>query len=60
MSDPSKHVILGSRSAEKGATALKDLQSQGLPGAVELLQIDVSSEDSIASAVQEVESRHDR
>ena len=60
LSDSSKHVLLGSRSVQKGEAALKELQSQKLPGTVELLQIDVSSEDSIIAAAKKVESNHGR
>ncbi len=60
LSDESKHVLLGSRSAEKGEAAVKDLQSQNSPGTVELLQLDVTSEKSVAAAAKEVESKHGR
>jgi NAD(P)-dependent dehydrogenase (short-subunit alcohol dehydrogenase family) len=60
LSDATKHVLLGSRSVEKGTTAVKDLRSRGLPGSVELLQIDVSNEDSITAAAKEVEEKHGR
>ncbi|KAF2848573.1 putative short-chain dehydrogenase [Plenodomus tracheiphilus IPT5] len=60
LSDATKHVLLGSRSVEKGTTAVKDLASRSLPGSIELLQIDVSNEDSITAAAKEVEARHGR
>lgn len=60
LSDASKHILLGSRSIEKGEAAVKDLQSLNLPGAVELLQIDVADEDSINAAAKRVESKHGR
>ncbi|ROV93968.1 hypothetical protein VSDG_06237 [Cytospora chrysosperma] len=60
LSDASKHVLLGSRSAERGGQAVKDLQSRGLPGTVELLQLDMSSQDSILAAAKRVESEHGR
>jgi NAD(P)-dependent dehydrogenase (short-subunit alcohol dehydrogenase family) len=53
-------MLLGSRSVEKGEAAVKDLQSRGKPGTVELLQVDVSSEDSIRSAANTVETKHGR
>ena len=58
--DPKTHVLLGSRSTEKGEAAVKDLQSQGLSGTVGLLKIDVDSEDSISSAAEQVQSTHGR
>ena len=54
------HVLLGSRSTEKGEAATSDLQSKGLSGTVELLNIDVDSEESIASAAEKVERTHGR
>ncbi|ROV90508.1 hypothetical protein VMCG_09806 [Cytospora schulzeri] len=60
LSDVSKHVLLGSRSAEKGEHAIKALQSRGLPGTVELLSIDIASKDSILAAAKKVEGEHGR
>ena len=60
LSNASNHVLLGSRSVEKGKAAVKELQSRNLPGTVELIQIDVASEDSIFAAAKEVESKHAR
>jgi NAD(P)-dependent dehydrogenase (short-subunit alcohol dehydrogenase family) len=60
LSDSSKHVLLGSRSIEKGEAAVKDLQSQKQPGTVELLQVDVASDESITAAAKRVESKHGR
>lgn len=58
--DSKKHVLLGSRSIEKGENALKELQSQQPKGTVEVIQVDVASEDSVAAAAKEVENRHGR
>jgi NAD(P)-dependent dehydrogenase (short-subunit alcohol dehydrogenase family) len=60
ISDSTKYVLLGSRSFEKGEAAVKDLQFRYQPGTVELLQIDVTSEESIANAAKTVESEHGR
>ena len=60
LSDSSKHVLLGSRSAKKGEDAVKDLQSRNLPGTVELLQVDVASDESITAAAEMVGSKHGR
>ena len=46
--------------AEKGDAAVKDLHSRKQPGTVELLQLDVASEESITAAAKTVESRHGR
>jgi NAD(P)-dependent dehydrogenase (short-subunit alcohol dehydrogenase family) len=60
ITDPSKHVLLGSRSVEKGEAAVKELQSRNQPGTVELLQVDVNSDESIIAAAKSVESKHGR
>lgn len=45
---------------EKGEAAVKDLESRNLPGSVELLQLDVSDEESIKAAAKTVEAKHGR
>ncbi len=60
LSEPSNHILLGSRSVKKGEAAVQDLQSRKLPGTVELLQIDVTDEESIAAAAKSVESKYGR
>ena len=39
---------------------MKELKSKNLPGGLELLQIDVDDEESVAKAAKEVESKHGR
>ncbi|KAI6905611.1 hypothetical protein KC318_g10172 [Hortaea werneckii] len=56
LADKTKHVILGSRSLEKGEKAVKDLKSRNLPGSVELLQLDITDPQSIEAAVKTVEN----
>ena len=58
--DKSKHVIIGSRSVERGEAALKELQSLDLPGSAEMLQLDVTSTDSIVAATKSVEANYGR
>ena len=60
LSNASNHVLLGSRSVEKGEAAVKNLQSRNLPGTVELLQVDVDSDESITAATKTVERKHGR
>ena len=60
VADASKHVLLGSRSEEKGKAAVKELESLKHPGSVELLHVDVDSEDSIAAAAKSVDAKHGR
>lgn len=60
IADKTKHVIMSSRSIEKGEKALKALQSHNLPGSAELIQIDVDQRESIEAAAKKVESIHGR
>ncbi|KAF4548717.1 Short chain dehydrogenase-like protein 40 [Elsinoe fawcettii] len=60
LADPSKHVLLGARSASKGEAAVKELQALKLPGTIELLLIDVTDQKSVDEAAAQVESRHGR
>jgi len=54
------HILIGARSASKGAAAVQHLQSQNHPGTCELLQIDQTDDDSIAAAAKTVEDKHGR
>jgi NAD(P)-dependent dehydrogenase (short-subunit alcohol dehydrogenase family) len=60
LAEKSNHVLLGSRSVQKGEAAVKDLESRKLPGTVELLQLDVSDEQSIANAAKTIQEKHGR
>lgn len=51
-------VLLGARSPEKGEAAIKDLKSRNLPGRVELVTIDISSDDSVTTAAKHVEEKY--
>jgi NAD(P)-dependent dehydrogenase (short-subunit alcohol dehydrogenase family) len=57
LSDKTKHVLLCSRSIDKGELAVKNLQSRELPGTVHL---DVTSEESISAAAKTVEEKYGR
>ncbi|KAK1244170.1 hypothetical protein MKX08_002308 [Trichoderma sp. CBMAI-0020] len=52
------HVLMGSRDPQRGIDAAKQLQEQGLD--VEPITIDITSENSIAQAVQQVTSKFGR
>lgn len=56
--EPTWHVLLCSRSLEKGEAALNRLKSYGLPGTVELVQIDVTEDSTIVRAGKDAESVH--
>lgn len=54
------HILLGSRSVEKGQKALNDLRSSNassLKGSISVLQIDVTDQNSIAAAKEEVQTK---
>lgn len=54
------HTIMASRSLEKGQKALSSIQASSPPGSISLVQLDINSDDSIAAAVKEVQSKHGR
>ena len=56
--EPTWHVLLGSRSTEKGQAAIDRLRSYALPGTVELVQIDVTEDKTIVRAGKDAESDH--
>ena len=58
MAKGSYHVLLGSRSPEKGNAALKGLQSRNLPGSVEMIPLDVTDDETIERAAKTVERDH--
>ncbi|KAI3320645.1 putative short-chain dehydrogenase [Xylariaceae sp. AK1471] len=60
LADSSFHVLLGARLIEKGQVAIKNLQSRNLPGAVELVQLDVANEDSVSAAAKLIGKTHGR
>ena len=57
-STKSYHILLGSRSMEKGETAIKKLQEEcsGSSNTVELLQVDLDQDESIEKAYEQVKS----
>jgi NAD(P)-dependent dehydrogenase (short-subunit alcohol dehydrogenase family) len=57
---PTWHVLLGSRSIEKGYAALKRLDSLNLPGTVEVVQLDVADDNTIVRAGKDAAAAHGR
>ncbi|KAK6076970.1 (+)-neomenthol dehydrogenase 1 [Seiridium cupressi] len=53
------HVIIGSRTLAKGNAAVDGLKAEGFDG-VETVQVDVTSEESLATAAKTVTERHGR
>lgn len=55
---PNYHCIMASRSLEKGQKALASIQSLNSSSAISLVQLDITSDASIAAAVEEVKATH--
>ncbi|KAH4188428.1 hypothetical protein HBH42_145610 [Parastagonospora nodorum] len=60
LADASNIVLLGARSLSKGENAVSDLKAQNLPGTIELVQINVTSEASVSRAATDVSLRFGR
>lgn len=56
----SYHVLVGARSPNKGNASVEDLRSRNLPGSAEMLEIDVTKDETIERAVAAVERGHGR
>ncbi|KAG9230373.1 hypothetical protein BJ875DRAFT_499202 [Amylocarpus encephaloides] len=52
------HVFMGSRSLSKGNAALQQLQSQDVPGTVEVLELDMTKDSTIDAAVKTISEAH--
>jgi len=54
------HIIFGSRSVEKGEKAIEEVKAEfpNSASTVELLQVDLTSDESIEAAFQAVSSKH--
>ncbi|KAL3420964.1 short-chain dehydrogenase [Phlyctema vagabunda] len=50
------HVLVGSRSLEKGEKAVEEIKKQKIKGDVSLIQLDVTDDTSITKAVAKVEA----
>ena len=55
---PNYHCIMASRSLEKGQKALESIKSSNPSGDISLVQLDVTSDASIAAAVEKVRDTH--
>ncbi|KAK1594593.1 short chain dehydrogenase [Colletotrichum navitas] len=51
---PENHVIVGSRSQERGIKAVEEVRARNPAGTVSLLQLDITSDDSIKAAVESI------
>lgn len=52
------HVILASRSPEKGNTASEEIKAAGIKGIISTIQLDVTDQSSIAAATKQIETDH--
>ncbi|EDU43701.1 FabG Dehydrogenase with different specificities related to short-chain alcohol dehydrogenase [Pyrenophora tritici-repentis] len=58
---PNYHVIIGARNLSKGEKVLSELRTKpGIQGTLSLVQIDATSDDSIAAAVKKVDQEFSR
>ena len=55
---PNYHCIMASRSLEKGEKAVSSIQSSNSSSSISLVQLDITSDASIAAAVEEVKAKH--
>ncbi|KAJ6013816.1 hypothetical protein N7540_008407 [Penicillium herquei] len=59
-SQPNYHVIMACRSKEKGLKAMEEIQESGIKGTLSVLQLDVTSDESIVAAVETVQKEFGR
>ncbi|KAL6703418.1 hypothetical protein ACN47E_009677 [Coniothyrium glycines] len=52
------HVLLGARSTERGAAALQHLESKKLSGSIELVHLDVQSDNNIDQTAELIARKH--
>lgn len=59
-SERAYHIILGSRSLEKGESALAELQKEvpSTASSLEVIQVDVADDDSIIGAFNSIKEKH--
>jgi len=55
---PSAHYILACRNLDAGAKAIDDLKKSGVTASLSLLQLDVTNDAEIITAVKDVTARH--
>jgi len=55
---PEDIYLLGCRNEQSGNKAIDELRKTGFQGHVSVLQLDVTSDQSIKTAVEQVDARH--
>jgi NAD(P)-dependent dehydrogenase (short-subunit alcohol dehydrogenase family) len=58
--DSHNHVIVSARNEQRGLDALEKLQAMKLKGTLSFLKLDVTSDESISTAVKEIETDFDK
>jgi NAD(P)-dependent dehydrogenase (short-subunit alcohol dehydrogenase family) len=53
-------ILVGARSVDKGAEAVKKIESDGAKSAVEPILVDLDADDSIFAAVKKIDSQFGR
>lgn len=54
------HVLIGCRRLPEGESAVKQLQEEGIGEGVEAIQVDITSEESLAAAAKQVSDKFGR
>ncbi|KAF2469717.1 NAD(P)-binding protein [Lindgomyces ingoldianus] len=57
---PNNHIIMGVRTMSKGETAIKEIQTRKPQGTLSLVQLDISDDESITAAAQQLASEFGR
>lgn len=57
---PKNHVLVAARTESKGEKAVKDIQARNPSGTVSFIQLDVTSDESIAAAAKKIETEYGR
>jgi len=55
---PSDHYLLGSRTLENGKAAVAQLRELGITSQIDVVELDVTSDDSIRAAEEEVRTKY--
>ncbi len=54
------HVVMAVRNQEKAARALEEIRAEAPDASVELVQVDLASQESVKRAVEQIMAAHDR
>lgn len=57
---PSDHYLLGARTLENGTAAIKQLRELGVTSQIDVVELDVTSDDSVRAAEAEIRTKYQR